>query len=161
MVAILVHTKLPPCMHGWFEAHSLHFPLRVALGDGRVRKMAEEMRAEFMMVDRDILDRLCANRPHQVSGILLQPFFPDLVCLLTGYSVRCCSHQFQTHGCHWVQDVSKFFIIRFCELSSSFAQDQRRRRRRSLFGFYWMRFRSDGCLIPGSWGWGRLVSRTL
>lgn len=43
-------------------------PIRAALGEGRVRKMAEELKVDFTFLDRSGLDKLCGDRPHQVIG---------------------------------------------------------------------------------------------
>ncbi len=61
----------PPFIHlhpSPFGYTPLPFPLRAALGEGRVRKLAEELKVDFTFLDRSGLDKLCGNRPHQVLG---------------------------------------------------------------------------------------------
>lgn len=48
---------------------TVHAPTnpRPALGDSRLRKVAEERKVDFNLVEKNVLDRLSGNRPHQVN----------------------------------------------------------------------------------------------
>ena len=50
-----------------FISHTPYIAHRVALGDGSIWRKAEELKVDLKVVDRRTLDRLCGNRPHQVS----------------------------------------------------------------------------------------------
>ena len=63
------HCTLTIVSHTHTHTHTHTHPIahRVALGDGSIRRKAEELKVDLKLVDGSTLDRLCGNRPHQVS----------------------------------------------------------------------------------------------
>ncbi len=59
-------TPYRPSLFPSMSALFLSSPLRMALGNSKMHKIAEELKVDYNLVDKDTLNKLTGNRPHQV-----------------------------------------------------------------------------------------------